>query len=44
VGLAYGFGHAGRIRVNFDGSTRRSALAPQNFESQQLTTSIDYAF
>lgn len=44
AGVAYGFGRAGRIRVNFDGSTRRSALAPQNFDSQQLTTSIDYAF
>lgn len=44
AGLAYGFGRSGRIRLNFDGSTRRSALAPQNFESEQLTTSIDYAF
>jgi hypothetical protein len=44
AGLGYGFGHNGRIRVNFDGSTRRSAFAPQNFDSQQFTTSIDYAF
>ena len=44
AGVAFGFGESGRIRVNFDGSTRRSALAPQNFDSQQLTSSIEYAF
>ena len=44
AGFAYGFGRSGRVRVNFDGSTMKSALAPKNFDSQQLTTSVDYAF
>jgi hypothetical protein len=43
-GLAYGFGGSGRVRVNFDGTSRESVITPQNYEGRLISASLDYAF
>jgi hypothetical protein len=32
------------VRISVDGSGRRSALAPQNYDGRLISASIDYAF
>ena len=43
-GLAYGFGGSGRVRVNFDGTSRESVITSQNYEGRLISASLDYAF
>jgi hypothetical protein len=42
--LAYGFGKTGRVRVSLNGTSRHSALAVRNYQTRQMTTSVDYGF
>jgi hypothetical protein len=44
AGLGYAFGTNGRARINVDRIGRHSVMAAQNYQTMQVTSSLDYAF